>query len=584
MSNEAAESEPLSWPLVERRRNPPDAANASERTSSDHGKPSALIVNIEAAPLLPFRLAALIGAIIRGAEFYSRSDWSLLVATVVVAAYTVLVIARPIAYRNDNRTRLRVVIELALVTSTVLVTGGWASPLALCLVPTCMLAGFVGGTLFSAQVGLGATAIITVQYLKTVSAGQGLREAALWLGLLLLVSVTSGLSHRASLDSARHQQAALDRVGRLAEANALLFSLQRVAQTLPASLDLQDVLNSTVSRVQSLIDHSMLTILLYSDITSGLEPVRVQGYAPSTISTRLVLPDTVHEALRAPKTVRRDELADVAGGLGPHARSGLYAALRARGAVIGIIAVESLEPAHFGQQQVEILHGLAEPFGIAIDNARLFQRLRIVSADEERNRIARDLHDHIGSSLAFLGFEIDRSIGAAERGEHVETALKELRVQVTSMIGDVRETLYDLRSDVSETHDLSSTLKQFIDRLRGRSGLTITFASDQRSRLTIAQEREIWHIAREALINVERHAQATTVAVTWMSTPTHALLTIRDDGVGLVANRGRIDSYGMVGMHERAASIGAQLTTESSPDGTVVSVGLRQPEGAGQWD
>ena len=541
------------------------------------------MANIEGAPLLPFRIAALLGALIRSAEFYSRSNWSLLVSTTIVAVYTVFAILRPIAYRNDNRTRLRVVVELALITSTVLVTGGWASPLALCLVPTCMLAGFVGGTLFSAQVGLGATAIITVQYLKDVGAKQGLREAALWLGLLLLVAVTSGLSHRASLDAARHQQAALDRVGRLAEANALLFSLQRVAQTLPASLDLHDVLNSTVARVQSLIDHSMLTILLYSDITSGLEPVRVQGYSLESTVAQHGLPETVHEALRAPKTVRRDEL-DPVGGLGPHARSGLYAALRARGAVIGIIGVESLEPAHFGQQQAEILHGLAEPFGIAIDNARLFQRLRIVSADEERNRIARDIHDHIGSSLAFLGFEIDRSIGAAGRGESVDTTLRELRAQVTSMIGDVRETLYDLRSDVSETQDLTSTLKQFVDRLRTRSGLTITFTAEQHDRLTIAQEREIWHIAREALINVERHAQATNVSVIWASAPAHSLLTIRDDGIGLVANPGRIDSYGMVGMRERAASIGAQLTTESSPSGTVVRVGLRQPEGAGQWD
>lgn len=536
--------------------------------------------------MLPFRIAALVGSIIRGAEFYNRSNWSWLVASAIVAAYTVSVILRPIAYRNDNRTRWRVVVELVLITSAVLVTGGWASPLALCLVPTCMLAGFVGGILFSAQLGLGATAIITVQYLKDVGARQGLREAVLWLALLLLVAVTSGLSHRASLDSARHQQAALDRVGRLAEANALLFSLQRVAQTLPASLDLRDVLNSTVARVQSLIDHSMLTILLYSDITSGLEPVQIQGYsaaAAAAASTRNGLPETVHEALRAPKTVRRDELEPI-GGLGPLARSGLYAALRARGAVIGIIAVESLEPAHFAQQQAEILHGLAEPFGIAIDNARLFQRLRIVSADEERNRIARDIHDHIGSSLAFLGFELDRSIGAAARGESVEVTLKELRDEVTGMIGDVRETLYDLRSDVSETQDLTSTLRQFVDRLRSRSGLTIIFESSQHDRLTVAQEREIWHIAREALINVERHARATSVSITWISTPAHALLTISDDGIGLATNSARADSYGMVGMHERAASIGAQLTTESSPGGTVVRVGLRQPQGAGQWD
>ena len=584
-------SEPTSWPLVERRRSHASTFIGVDRRLADRTASAKLVATVQAAPLMPFRIAALIGAAVRGFDAFSKANWELSVATGFIAAYTLFAIFRPVPYRNDNRTRLRVVVELALVTGAVLTTGGWSSPLAVCLVPTCMLAGFVGGTIFSAQLGAGAAAVITLQYLKDVGAHQAIRESELWIGLLLLVAVTSGVSHRASLESARHQQAALDRVGRLAEANALLFSLQRIAQTLPASLDLQDVLDSTVARVQSLIDHSMLTILLHNDITNSLTPARIQGYTLEGSRRQLALPDAAQEALRAPKTVRRDnlsastaEMGSGSDGLGPGARSGLYAALRARGVVIGIIAVESLEPGHFGQQQVEILHGLAEPFGIAIDNARLFKRLRIASADEERNRIARDIHDDIGSSLAFLGFEIDRSITTASRGDSVDTALKDLRIQVSGMISNVRETLYDLRSDVSETQDLSSTLKQFVDRVRIRSGLEIEFESNQSMRLSIAQERELWHIAREALINVERHAQATTASVRWVCKPSHAILTIRDNGVGLTPDAARIDSYGMMGMRERAASIGAQLTTESSPSGTVIRVGLRQPQGARQWD
>lgn len=586
-----SESEPTSWPLVERRRSHASTYIGVDRRTADRIGAKKLVATVQAAPLTPFRIAAMIGATVRGWNTFSATNWELSVAMGLVFAYSAFTIFRPLPYRNDNRTRLRVVVELALVTGAVLTTGGWSSPLAVCLVPTGMLAGFVGGTIFSAQLGAGAAAVITIQYLKDVGAHQAIRESELWIGLLLLVAVTSGVSHRASLESARHQQAALDRVGRLAEANALLFSLQRIAQTLPASLDLQDVLDSTVVRVQSLIEHSMLTILLHNDITNSLTPARIQGYTLDGSRRQLSLPDSAQEALRAPKTVRRDNLSvgsldgsSPPDGLGPGARSGLYAALRARGSVIGIIAVESLEPAHFGQQQAEILHGLAEPFGIAIDNARLFKRLRIASADEERNRIARDIHDDIGSSLAFLGFELDRSITAASRGDSVDQSLKELRLQVSTMIGNIRETLYDLRSDVSETQDLSSTLKQFVDRVRTRSGVDITFESNQSMRLSIAQERELWHIAREALINVERHARATTASVRWVCKPSHAILTIRDDGVGLAVDSPRIDSYGMMGMRERAASIGAQLTTESSPSGTVIRIGLRQPQGARQWD
>jgi len=284
------------------------------------------------------------------------------------------------------------------------------------------------------------------------------------------------------------------------------------------------------------------------------------------------------------KVAAADDPEAMSDGVAPGARSGIYAALRARGSVIGIIALESLEPAHFRPQDVEVLHGLTEPFGIAIDNARLFKRLRIATADEERNRIARDIHDDIGSSLAFLGFELDRSIANAARGASVEVALKDLRGEVSNMIGNIRETLYDLRSDVSENQDLPSTLTQFIERVRARSGVDVSFESNQSLRLSIAQERELWHIAREALINVERHARATTASVRWVCKPSHAILTIRDNGIGLSAGGGRVDSYGMLGMRERAASIGAELTAESSPSGTVIRVGLRQPQGARQWD
>ena len=142
------------------------------------------------------------------------------------------------------------------------------------------------------------------------------------------------------------------------------------------------------------------------------------------------------------------------------------------------------------------------------------------------------------------------------------------------MVGEVRETLYDLRSNVSDKQDLCATLKQFVERVRDRSGVEIVFSSDQQTRLVIAHERELWHIAREALINVERHAQATHASVEWVSTPTNATLTIRDNGVGMLVGSGRVDSYGVRGMRERAAAIGAQMTMDSSTRGTVVHVSL----------
>ena len=79
-------------------------------------------------------------------------------------------------------------------------------------------------------------------------------------------------------------------------------------------------------------------------------------------------------------------------------------------------------------------------------------------------------------------------------------------------------------------------------------------------RLPLLQEREMWRIAQEALANVERHARATAVRVVWRCDGHRAVLEVTDNGAGFEAGKaGRLDSYGMLGMRERAASIGSAL-------------------------
>ncbi|HRE03216.1 MAG TPA: hypothetical protein PLV68_18095, partial [Ilumatobacteraceae bacterium] len=98
------------------------------------------------------------------------------------------------------------------------------------------------------------------------------------MALIGIVGSPSGLVYRNSLAIVQRQREALDRVGRLYEANGLLFELQRVAQTLPASLDLDDVLDSTAVRLVDLIDHSMCTVLLVGDAPRRFETARARGY------------------------------------------------------------------------------------------------------------------------------------------------------------------------------------------------------------------------------------------------------------------------------------------------------------------
>jgi signal transduction histidine kinase len=573
----------LSWPLVERRKLHAAPPGGVERRARQPSAPEPT-PTLTAAPLWPFRLAALAGALARSWTDFSWHNWKLIVAAVLIGVYALVTCIKPVPYRDDLKTRIRIIAEQALHLIVVLATGAWDSPFALCLIPSGMLAGFAAGGFFSAQLGVAAIAAVTARHASEFGLRDGLTAGLVWTGLLGLVAFTSGLTHRAGHEAARQQRLALDRVSRLAEANSLLFSLQRVAQTLPASLDLDDVLDSTVQRMQAMVRHDALSVFLVNATDRAVEPIRALGLTPPPSFQLDRLPEGLRAAMESPRTVRIDDLS-FRGGVSASARSGLYAALRARGALVGLIAVEADQPDGFGPQQAEIVHGLTEPFGIAIDNARMFGHIRLLAADEERSRIARDLHDHIGSSLAMIGFEVDRASSIAADGGEIVPVLQELRNQITAVVSDVRDTLFDLRTEVTDTYDLASIVRDFLVRVQLRTGIHTDHELHIDGRLPLVQERELWQIVREAITNVERHSQAKNLKITVNETSTSASISVHDDGVGLGVHTSRADSYGIIGMRERAARIGAELSIRPPVHGgTEIQVHLRSDDRRQRWD
>ncbi len=517
-----------------------------------------------------------------------RDDGGLLAATVVLVAYTMVRTVRPI--RGDERVvLLALMAEMALTVIVVDATGYWSSPLAFSLLATAAVAGFAGGFAYGLRVAVVIVVTVSLPWsLDPMFGGDDPSVTLQWSTETVLVVVMAGYARRISGEADRRQHLAMDRVTRLSDANALLFSLNQVAQTLPASLDLAEVLDSTMEQIAALLDHDASAILLFDDTENRWQVARRSGVRPPSRLVTAELPPPLNRARRL-RTVHGEPnlLARGGPGLDPGAGSGLYAVLATRGSVIGLLSVEHADARHFDDHDLELLAGLAEPAALAIDNARWFGRLRTVGADEERTRIARDLHDRIGQSLAYLAFELDRVLKNARKSrtdEETVAALGELRGDVRGVIGEVRDTLYDLRTEVTDSHGLVDTLEQFLARVGERSGLDVVLRSEQSARLPILQERELWRIAQEAVVNVERHARAATLTVSWSTDGHGADLEVADDGRGMPVGRaGRFDSYGMIGMRERAASIGATLTFESTPGrGTRVRATLadHHPRGA----
>lgn len=460
--------------------------------------------------------------------------------------------------------------ELFLAIGVVIATGTWNSPFVATLLFPVIAAGFAGGWI--AGFGFAAVAAAIIGIDAGFDPDIPIRDTVNWTVEMFLVAALASYARRIFADAQQRASVAATRMKQLSQANALLHELNQVAQTLPASLDLQETLDSTAIHVKDIFGPDQITILLYDETTQTWTTAALRGTKERTMLRTNDLPTILLDAYNSGDTAANIADRSV---FSPRSHAVLYAPLIAREVLIGFLVLESEQPNSFTNEDRELISGFAEQAALAIDNARWFDQLRFVGADQERTRIARELHDRVGQSLAYVGFELERLSKAAVNPD-VKTALSQLRDDVRTATSEVRETLYDLRSEVNEKRSFVSLLEEFSRRVEARTGITVAIEAQEDERLALPQEREMWHIAQEAIVNAERHAKCKHITVTWHCSPLAAELTIHDDGVGFSPGKdGRADSFGLTGMHERAAVVGALLEIEST-NGTTIRCRLER--------
>lgn len=390
----------------------------------------------------------------------------------------------------------------------------------------------------------------------------------------LLVATVSGAFLRSRLVEAEHRRAGLvGQVDRLSEANDLLSMLNSVARTLPNSLTLREALDRCRQQLTEMFDARVICMLTYDDNAEDWVPKLADGCVlrPSYRTGELPAPFT--RALTTGATVLVGDLtAPDLQPIAPGSGSGMYLQLSARGETIGLLGIEHARIDQYDERSARLLDSLSEVLALTVDNARWFGRLRSLGAHEERVRIARDLHDRLGQWLTYIAMELERII---DTDPARSSDLDRLQGDVQAALDELRETLRQLRSGVTEDKPLSIVAHDVINRFAERADvattLTVVHPDD---RLPIPVENELLRILQEALTNVDRHAKADHVDVVWDVRGGNFELVVSDDGRGFEAARGVRDSaYGLVGMRERADVIGARLIIDSTPDqGTTVRV------------
>jgi signal transduction histidine kinase len=245
--------------------------------------------------------------------------------------------------------------------------------------------------------------------------------------------------------------------------------------------------------------------------------------------------------------------------------------------VLGALYLTDKEDApEFTEDDERLIQMLAAHAAIAIENARLYERGRELSLVEERNRLARDLHDAVVQKLFGIALAaesaatlLDRDAGAAR--EEV-ARLGELAQEA---IGELRSLIFQLRPPAVEAEGLAAALTKQVGVLRRVHGVPIELEVGGEPRRRPRVDEEVFRIAQEALHNALRHASASCVSVRLDESPRLLALVVRDDGVGFDPGSAALRSrrLGLTSMEERARALGGTLDIASEPGrGTTISL------------
>jgi PAS domain S-box-containing protein len=256
--------------------------------------------------------------------------------------------------------------------------------------------------------------------------------------------------------------------------------------------------------------------------------------------------------------------------------------LQAAGMVLGVLWGYSEQVGHLTLEDITLMASIGERIGTTVENFRLRARTQQVAVLEERQRLARDLHDsvtqQIYSLLLFVGGakkslsmnDVEKTLQLANRIEVISRqALKELRLLI-----------FELRPLDLMQVGLVEALRQRLESVEQRGGTHAQLITQIDARIPAEVEEELYRIAIEALNNSVKHAAAANVEIQLKANDGMVELKVLDNGVGFIFGKEQHGGSGILSMHERARKIGAAIKIDTGPGiGTLVSVIVEEKNG-----
>ncbi len=254
--------------------------------------------------------------------------------------------------------------------------------------------------------------------------------------------------------------------------------------------------------------------------------------------------------------------------------------LMAKGEPLGAIDLGSRTLRLISPDELSLLAAIGNQIGVAVENAQLYEQAQELAVVQERNRLARDLHDSVMQSLYGMTMYSEAAARQLESGQPITTAahLREIRRTAQESLREMRLLIFELRPSILKREGLIVALQSRLEAVEERVGMETILHVDPGIQLDPETEQELYRVAQEALNNALKHAQARQIVVRLNQSQGAITLEIVDDGVGFDQNSAwEQGGFGLRGMRERVARLGGVFTIQSAPgQGTSIKVEVDQ--------
>ena len=250
--------------------------------------------------------------------------------------------------------------------------------------------------------------------------------------------------------------------------------------------------------------------------------------------------------------------------------------IKVKDKVIGVLDAQSERVNAFDDTDLVVLQSLADQTAVAIENAQLYRQAKQLAVVEERNRLARELHDSVTQALYGITLHAEAAFRQLD-ARNVALAneqLEELRSTAQEALREMRLLIFELRPSVVEMQGLIPALRARLEAVEERAGMKVEINVDENLELSDRIQDGLYRIAQEALNNALKHAKANQIILNLTGTMSRVRMEVMDDGVGFKPDESvEGGGLGLDGIIERAELLNGELTLDSWPGrGTTIRI------------